>query len=164
MTAAGLRAASIYVPWNWHAPSPDVTDFTGQDIPERDLAAALVEIAAAGLECIFRPGPFITAEWRHGGIPDWLLGGDLLELDAAGHPTGQGRAYPVLSYAHPEYRARARGWLEQALTFARQAGPIADVQLDDEPSYCARCSSHWPGTTTRTWSRTRTGRPGTRSG
>ena len=67
MAAAGLRTASIYVPWNWHAPAPDVTDFTGKQVPERDLAGALREIAAAGLECVFRPGPFITAEWRNGG-------------------------------------------------------------------------------------------------
>jgi beta-galactosidase len=135
MAGAGLRAVSIYVPWNWHAPAPDVTDFTGKDIPERDLPAVLEEIAAAGLACIFRPGPFITAEWRNGGIPDWLLRGDLLARDADGNPSGAGRAYPVLTYAHPQYQARARTWLEQALAVAREHGPVANVQLDDEPSY-----------------------------
>jgi len=140
MAAAGLRAASIYVPWNWHAPAPDRTDFTGKEVPERDLPGVMREIAAAGLECIFRPGPFITAEWRNGGIPDWLLRGDLLALDASGQPTsGEAgrarRAYPVLTYSHPEYQARARSWLEQALAVARDSGPIANIQLDDEPSY-----------------------------
>jgi beta-galactosidase GanA len=152
MAAAGLRTASIYVPWNWHAPAPDVTDFTGKEVAERDLPGALREIAAAGLECVFRPGPFITAEWRNGGIPDWLLRGDLLALDARGRPAGGGaagggaagggatgtaarRAYPVLTYSHPEYQARARSWLEQALAVARDSGPIANIQLDDEPSY-----------------------------
>lgn len=136
MADAGLRAASIYVPWNWHAPDPDTTDFTGAEVPERDLPAVLELIAAAGLECVFRPGPFITAEWRNGGIPDWLLSDDdLLARDAEGLPSGRGRAYPVLTYAHPGYRARARAWLEQALAIAREHGPVANVQLDDEPSY-----------------------------
>jgi beta-galactosidase len=140
MAGAGLRAASIYVPWNWHAPSPDVTDFTGKDVPERDLPAVLAEIADAGLDCIFRPGPFITAEWRNGGIPDWLLRDDLLARDAEGRPSSTGHAYPALTYAHPEYRARARAWLEQALAVAGEHGPVAHgpvahVQLDDEPSY-----------------------------
>jgi beta-galactosidase len=135
MADAGLRAASIYVPWNWHAPTPDGTDFTGQDVPERDLPAVLEEIAAVGLACVFRPGPFITAEWRNGGIPDWLLRGDVLARDAAGRPSGAGRAYPVLTYGHPEYRARAGDWLEQAIEVARDHGPVASLQLDDEPSY-----------------------------
>lgn len=136
MADAGLRAASIYVPWNWHAPAPDVTDFTGKDVPERDLAGALSDIAAAGLGCVFRPGPFITAEWRDGGIPRWLLAGDVLALDAHGQPSGTGRAYPVLTYAHPEFRARTRDWLEQAITFARDnSNSLVNIQLDDEPSY-----------------------------
>jgi beta-galactosidase len=136
MADAGLRAASIYVPWNWHAPSPDLPpDFTGSDVPERDLPAVLAEIADAGLSCIFRPGPFITAEWHNGGIPDWLLTGDVLALDADGGPAGAGRAYPVLTASHPRYQARARAWLEEALSTAARSGPIANVQLDDEPSY-----------------------------
>jgi hypothetical protein len=31
------------------------------------------EIMAAG-SLHLRPGPFITAEWRNGAIPDWLWG------------------------------------------------------------------------------------------
>ncbi|HEY6398882.1 MAG TPA: beta-galactosidase, partial [Solirubrobacteraceae bacterium] len=141
--AAGLNTVSIYVPWNWHQTDPDTApDFGGTDVPERDLVAALEEIAAAGLDCIFRPGPFITAEWRGGGIPDWLWqqAPEMLALNAAGQATGLGRPYPVITYSHPAYESAACAWLEATLDvsapfLASHGGPIVNLQLDDEPSY-----------------------------
>lgn len=142
MADAGLNTVSIYVPWNWHSPADGVTDFTSADVPERDLPAALAEIESAGLDCVFRPGPFITAEWRDGGIPAWLIRDYPLvaALDSEGRPSGAGRAYPVITHSHPDYRAKSREWLEQALEIARPftkdaGGPVVNVQLDDEPSY-----------------------------
>lgn len=141
---AGLDAVSIYVPWNWHQPSPGSPDFTGRSVPERDLVGALRAIAGAGLRCIYRPGPFITAEWRNGGIPDWLLEAapDIRARRADGSADESG-SYPAITYAHPAYRQAAEGWLEAAIGaadgfFARQGGPIDNVQLDDEPSYWQR--------------------------
>lgn len=142
MADAGLGAVSIYVPWNWHSPSEGTADFTGATVPERDLTAALEEIATVGLDCVFRPGPFITAEWRDGGIPGWLLRDypQIGALDARGRPAGRGRSYPVITHSHPDYQRRAREWMEQALTIALpyakdRGGPVVNVQLDDEPSY-----------------------------
>jgi beta-galactosidase len=142
MADAGLGAASVYVPWNWHSPDEGITDFTGGSVPERDLPAALEEIAAAGLECVFRPGPFITAEWRDGGIPGWLLRDypQIAALDTLGRATGRGRSYPVITHSHPDYLSRAQEWMERALaiamTYAKgHGGPVVNVQLDDEPSY-----------------------------
>lgn len=141
---AGLGAVSIYVPWNWHQPSAGPFDFTGRSCPERDLVRALESIAAAGLRCIYRPGPFITAEWRNGGIPDWLLDAepDIRARSADGSVTAGG-GYPAITYAHPAYRRAAQEWLEAAIGaaggfFAREGGPIDNVQLDDEPSYWQR--------------------------
>jgi beta-galactosidase len=142
MVDAGLDAASIYVPWNWHQASPEDLDFDGQTHPERDLSGALNAIAESGLKCVFRPGPFITAEWRNGGIPDWFLDQhpESLALDSWGRYAGTGRAYPVITYAHDTYRTAAEAWLRAVLAVARphlasQGGPIVNVQLDDEPSY-----------------------------
>lgn len=138
----GFEAVSIYVPWNWHQPTPDTVDFTGRTRPERDLFGALEAIAAAGLGCIYRPGPFVTAEWRDGGIPAWLWEQDpsILALDASGRPAGAGRPYPALTYSHPGYEGPATRWLATSLEsvsdrFASRGGPIVHVQLDDEPSY-----------------------------
>ncbi len=138
----GFEAVSIYVPWNWHEPSRGSFDFTGATLPERDLHGALEAIAAASLDCIYRPGPFITNEWRDGGIPAWLWAADpsIRALDAAGRPAGEGRPYPALTYAHPGYAGPAAAWLTRAIIevapFLRSAGgPIVHLQLDDEPSY-----------------------------
>jgi beta-galactosidase len=138
----GFESVSIYVPWNWHELSPGTLDVTGQTLPERDLLGALEAIAAAGLDCIYRPGPFITAEWRDGGIPAWLWARDpsMLALDAAGRPAGAGRPYPALTYAHPGYEKAAVRWLTTSIVsvadyLASRGGPIVHLQLDDEPSY-----------------------------
>ena len=138
----GFEAVSIYVPWNWHEAAPGDLDLTGKTSPERDLLGALDEIAAAGLDCIYRPGPFITAEWRDGGIPAWLWEQDpsILALDATGRSAGAGRPYPALTYAHPGYEGPAVRWLKTSIEavadyFQSRGGPIVHLQLDDEPSY-----------------------------
>ncbi|MHB8245691.1 MAG: beta-galactosidase [Acidimicrobiales bacterium] len=142
---AGLTTVSIYVPWNWHQASEDRLDLTGTSNPDHDLRAVLGEIGEAGLSCVFRPGPFVTAEWRQGGIPDWFLerNPSAAALDSSGSPAGNGRLYPAITYAHPAYRAAARAWLEPVFELAgdylaSRGGPIVNVQLDDEPSYWQR--------------------------
>jgi beta-galactosidase len=144
----GLSATSIYVPWNWHHLDPDAPpDLEGRTSPERDLRGALEEIEAAGLDCIFRPGPFITAEWRNGGIPDWLLEREpgVLALDATGGVSAPDHPYPGITHAHPAYRAAEAAWLEASCAIAAEhlasrGGSVIDVQLDDEPSYWQRIS------------------------
>ncbi len=138
----GFEGVSIYVPWNWHEPARGELDLTGRTIPERDLLGALDRIAAAGLRCIYRPGPFITAEWRDGGIPSWLWHDDpsILALDARGRPAGAHRPYPALTYPHPAYETAAVKWLRTAIRaaapyLASRGGPIVHLQLDDEPSW-----------------------------
>lgn len=138
----GFDAVSIYVPWNWHEPVRGAIDFAGTTIPERDLFGALDAIAAADLRCIYRPGPFITAEWRDGGLPAWLWQDDpaIQALAADGRLAGTGRPYPALTYAHPAYERPAVEWLRTSIGavedwLAPNGGPIDHLQLDDEPSY-----------------------------
>jgi len=138
----GFEGVSIYVPWNWHMPTTDEPDFTGRTRPGRDLLGVLDAIAAAGLNCIYRPGPFITAEWRHGGIPAWLWERDpsIVALDARDRVAGAGRPYPALTYGHPGYDGPAVQWLRDAIEVVRdhvasRGGPIVHLQLDDETSW-----------------------------
>jgi beta-galactosidase len=144
VVGAGLSAVSIYVPWNWHQPRSDTRDFTGETSAEKNLLGALDAIAAAGLDCILRPGPFITAEWRGGGIPAWLWEQhpEILALRADGSPTGID-PYPAITYAAPAYRDACRRWYADVLAAvsghrADRGGPIVNIQLDDEPSYWQR--------------------------
>jgi beta-galactosidase len=138
----GFEGVSVYVPWNWHEPEPGAIDFTGRTLPERDLLGALDEIAAAGLTCIYRPGPFITAEWGDGGIPAWLWQRDpsIVALNSAGRSAGAGRPYPALTYSHPGFAGPAADWLGASIRvaaghMASAGGPIVHLQLDDETSY-----------------------------
>lgn len=143
MRDIGLTATSIYIPWNWHHVDPDAPpDLEGRTSPERDLRGALDEIEDAGLDCIFRPGPFITAEWRNGGIPDWVWERDpgVLAVDVSGGVSLPDHPYPGITSGHPTYRAAEAAWLEASCAMAaehlaRRGGCVIDVQLDDEPSY-----------------------------
>lgn len=140
---AGLDSVSIYVPWNWHQPADATPDLTGTTAAERDLRGALDLIADMGLACILRPGPFITAEWRNGGIPDWLLESapEIVARDAADRYVLS--AYPAVTYGHPRYREACRRWFESVAEVAvdflsGRGGPIVGLQLDDETSYAQR--------------------------
>ncbi len=149
MRDMGLTATSIYIPWNWHQPDPDApADLDGRTSPERNLRAAMDEIEAAGLDCIFRPGPFITAEWRNGGIPDWLWEREpgVLALDVGGEVSAPDHPYAAITHAHPAYRDAEAAWLRAACEIAvehlaTRGGSVIDVQLDDEPSYFQRIAS-----------------------
>jgi beta-galactosidase len=64
-----LNCVETYCPWNLHEPQPDKFDFSGIVDIERFIQTA----EKVGLKVIIRPGPFICAEWEHGGLPAWLL-------------------------------------------------------------------------------------------
>ncbi|KAL9848454.1 LOW QUALITY PROTEIN: beta-galactosidase-1-like protein [Geothlypis trichas] len=66
MYMSGLSAVQ-HVPWNYHETLPGVYDFTGNRVE------AFLDLTAAGLLVILRPGPYICAEWEMGGLHAWLL-------------------------------------------------------------------------------------------
>lgn len=70
---AGLKSVSTYVPWAWHEEEEGQFDFDGSTCPEKDLEGWLHSCHAHGLTCIVKPGPFILAEFRGAGLPDWFL-------------------------------------------------------------------------------------------
>ncbi len=70
---AGLSAVSTYIPWAWHEDEEGLFDFDGSSCPERDLEGWLRSCHEHGLDCIVKPGPFILAEFRGAGLPDWFL-------------------------------------------------------------------------------------------
>ncbi|HSO78488.1 MAG TPA: beta-galactosidase, partial [Bacteroidales bacterium] len=70
---AGLTTVSTYVPWAWHESVEQVFDFDGLSSPERDLKGWLRLCREYGLNCILKPGPFILAETRGAGLPEWFL-------------------------------------------------------------------------------------------
>lgn len=113
----GMNTVDTYVAWNFHQPhehSP--ADFTGWRDVEGFLRAAQEE----GLSAVVRPGPYICAEWRNGGLPTWLTG----------------RGIP-LRCTDPRYLDPVRRWFDDliprlAALQAVAGGPVVAVQVENE--------------------------------
>lgn len=137
---AGLQALSFYVPWRLHEPSPGAFDFTGQSgQPRRDVRRFVEMAASVGFSFIVKPGPFICAEYRGGGFPDWLLARhpEVAMRDHRGREVRffeDGSVLPdllhptVVEYVQRWYRAVAEAIL---LPLQRQ-GLLAAVQVENE--------------------------------
>jgi len=141
MKDAHLNTVDTYVPWNWHEPSEGEIDLRGETDPSRDLEGFLSLLEKLGLYAIVRPGPYICAEWRNGGIPDWLLDcyPEVLAKSSDGS-TMRNAYYPPVTLLHPTYLNYVRKWYEAVAPTIRRfsydrGGPVIAVALDDEPSY-----------------------------
>ncbi|MGW5718332.1 glycoside hydrolase family 35 protein [Amycolatopsis sp. NPDC003865] len=113
----GLNTIETYVPWNAHAPSPDVFDLAGG----LDLDRFLRLVAEAGMYAIVRPGPYICAEWDNGGLPAWLF---------------RDPAVGVRRY-EPRYLAAVREYLTRVYEVVvphqvDRGGPVLLVQVENE--------------------------------
>ena len=103
---AGLNAVSTYIPWNWHELTLGVFDFQGSTLEERDLETFLEYAQEEELGVIAKPGPYICAEWKNGGIPSWLIREhpEVLARNSKGKPTFWFfKKAPVITYLHPVY-------------------------------------------------------------
>lgn len=68
--AMGCNTIAAYIFWNYHETSPGNFDFkTGN----RDITKFLKICKEEGMWVLFRPGPYVCAEWDFGGIPPYLL-------------------------------------------------------------------------------------------
>ncbi|MBB5803711.1 beta-galactosidase [Saccharothrix ecbatanensis] len=113
----GLNTIETYVPWNAHAPTPDVFDLSGG----LDLGRFLRLVGEAGMKAIVRPGPFICAEWDNGGLPAWLF----RDPDVGVRRT------------EPRYLAAVREYLERVYAVVepvqvQHGGPVILVQIENE--------------------------------
>ncbi len=70
---AGFNTVESYVPWNVHEANmpSDLGDFSKVDLKDMDDWITMAE--EFGFYVIIRPGPYICAEWDHGGFPGWLI-------------------------------------------------------------------------------------------
>uniref|UniRef100_UPI003AAD01B7 beta-galactosidase isoform X1 n=1 Tax=Centroberyx gerrardi TaxID=166262 RepID=UPI003AAD01B7 len=117
MYMAGLNAIQTYIPWNYHEPSPDQYDFSG----DRDVEHFLQLAQDIGLLVILRPGPYICAEWDMGGLPAWLLN----------------KKDIVLRSSDPDYIAAVDTWMGKLLPMIKpflyqNGGPVITVQVENE--------------------------------
>lgn len=73
----GVTSVSFYIPWRLHEYHDDEGnlhhDFTGEQSKHTNLTTFLGHIAELGLRVVIKPGPFIHAEIRYGGLPDRIV-------------------------------------------------------------------------------------------
>lgn len=68
--AMGCNTIAVYIFWNYQEISEGVFDFkTGN----RDVAKFIRTCQEEGMWVLFRPGPYVCAEWDLGGLPSYLL-------------------------------------------------------------------------------------------
>ncbi len=133
---AGLTTVSTYVPWAWHEPDEKVFDFTGTTNPQRDLKGYLERCQAHGLTCIVKPGPFILAEFRGAGLPDWFMenyGSEVKMRDRKGGIVPS----DGVNLFHETYLEKVALWYDQIMPFISErqldaGGPVIMMQICNE--------------------------------
>ena len=119
--AMGLNAISSYFAWNDFEQADGSFDFkTGN----RDVAAFLSLCKDEGMWVLFRPGPYICAEWDFGGLPPRLLAKDM-----------------EIRSSDPRYLAEAEKYLSAIAEItepflAKNGGPIVLTQIENEYGSC----------------------------
>ncbi|MES5818585.1 beta-galactosidase [Streptomyces sp. RG80] len=116
MKAGGVTVVAAYVIWIHHEETEGRIRFDG----DRDLRRFAELCARHGLDFIPRIGPWVHAEVRGGGLPDWVLARDCA-------PRTDDPAY--LDAVRPWFAAIA----EQLRGLDRaHGGPIVAVQIENE--------------------------------
>lgn len=117
MKSGGLNTVTTYVPWNLHEQVRGDFDFTGI----LNVVEFLKVAQKVGLYVIFRPGPYICAEWELGGLPSWLLSDDEMKVRTT---------YPLFTEAVTKF-------FEQLIPKVvplqyNRGGPIISFQVENE--------------------------------
>jgi beta-galactosidase len=136
LKAAGANTTSTYIPWDWHAPSPEETDFTGLTHPGRNLIRYMELCAKVGLDLIVKPGPYILAEYEVHGLPPWFLercGRGARAQDEHGNVI----APELMCYMSEEFLRNAFAWYDQVMPLLsmfqeKNGGPITMMQICNE--------------------------------
>ena len=133
---AGLTTISSYVPWAWHEAEEGVFDFEGLSCPERDLKSWVQKCQEHGLTCILKPGPFILAEYRGAGLPDWFMEKYASEAKMR---NSKGEIFPSdgISLFNEKYLEKVTLWYDHIMPFISEreisaGGPVIMMQICNE--------------------------------
>jgi beta-galactosidase len=115
MKAAGIDIVASYVMWNYHENKEGRFDWKG----DRDLRRFVRLAAKAGLDVVVRVGPWVHAEVRYGGIPDWVV-------DAMPTRADDPQYLGYVARLYRQIGAQLRGQLW------KEGGPVLGVQIENE--------------------------------
>ncbi|XP_038887431.1 beta-galactosidase 13-like isoform X1 [Benincasa hispida] len=115
----GLNVIQTYVFWNVHEPVEGQFNFEGN----YDLVKFIKLIAEKKMYVTLRVGPFIQAEWNHGGLPYWLRE----------KPNIIFRSYnSQFKHYMKKYVTMVIDMMKENKLFAPQGGPIILAQIENE--------------------------------
>jgi beta-galactosidase len=115
MKAGGVEIVAAYEIWQHHQDKPGVFDFSGN----RDLRAFVELCAKHGLYVYLRPGPWVHAEVRFGGIPDFVV------------DQTQTRSNDPAYLAYVDQWFRKVGTEVKGLMY-KDGGPVIGTQIENE--------------------------------
>ncbi|XP_056164652.1 beta-galactosidase 13-like [Syzygium oleosum] len=115
----GLNVIQTYVFWNVHEPVQGQFNFEGNN----DLVKFIKMIGEHGMYVTLRVGPFIQAEWNHGGLPYWLREVPDITFRSDNAP---------FKYHMERYVRKIIDMMKEEKLFASQGGPIILAQIENE--------------------------------
>ncbi|PON89990.1 Glycoside hydrolase [Trema orientale] len=115
----GLNVIQTYVFWNVHEPVKGEFNFEGN----YDLVKFIKLIGEHGMYVTLRVGPFIQAEWNHGGLPYWLREVPDIIFRSDNAP---------FKYHMKKYVKMIINKMKEEKLFAPQGGPIILAQIENE--------------------------------
>lgn len=141
---SGIRVITCYVPWNFHEFNDNSFDFDGKSgTDRRNIRYFLKLLQERDMYAICKPGPFICAELKHGGIPDWLTEKypEIVTRDCHRQIVGfRQDNKPLPEYFHPTYLYHVKRWYkafyDQVLhDNSVPEGCVAMLQVENEIPY-----------------------------
>ncbi|KAK7283549.1 hypothetical protein RIF29_13131 [Crotalaria pallida] len=125
----GLNVIQTYVFWNAHEPEQGQWNFEGN----RDLVKFIKLIQKKGMYATLRVGPFIQAEWNHGGLPYWLREVPGIIFRSNNEP---------FKKHMKEYVTKIIKLMKDEKLFASQGGPIILAQIENEYNHIQLAYEH----------------------
>ncbi|XP_047327382.1 beta-galactosidase 13-like [Impatiens glandulifera] len=117
--AGGLNVIQTYIFWNVHEPIKGQWNFEGNN----DVIKFLRIIQDQGMYVTLRIGPFIEAEWNHGGFPYWMREFPGIIFRSDNEP---------FKREMESYCRKVIDMMVKENMFAPQGGPIIMAQIENE--------------------------------
>ena len=123
MKAGGVDVASTYVIWIHHEEIEGEYDFSG----DRDLRLFVQTCKDCGIKLWLRIGPWVHAEVRNGGFPDWLLKKDFKVR------TNDEKYFAVVEKWYKKIYEQVQGYF-----YSEESpdNPIIGIQIENEFGHC----------------------------
>ncbi|CAI8616832.1 unnamed protein product [Vicia faba] len=125
----GLNLIQTYVFWNGHEFEKGQSNFEGR----YDLVRFLRLVQEKGMYATLRVGPFIQAEWNHGGLPYWLREVPDIIFRSNNEP---------FKTHMTEYVSSIIEKMKQEKLFAPEGGPIILAQIENEYNHIQLAYEH----------------------